>query len=520
MGCSWKEIATLIAIMLFALGLRLYCSSGFVGLDDAEYARFARQMAVGAFTLEGYDGPAVFPLRQGLIFPTSIAFRIFGISEGSLILYPLFLSILSVSLAYVCAKALFGPRAGLIAAALWSILPIEINNATKLLPDLPAAFYASAAVVSLLLLLGAHVQSRFPLLGGGMLAGSLFGLSWLSKESLAYFLPFCAAWMVITLKKNWTRAAMIWGGVAIGSLIILASEMIAYHHLTDDWLFRAHEIERNYRQWENGFFAEGSRFGWGEGESYLKALAKRLFVSGPSMVFLNDQFLFLTLLGMISSFHALYWKDRSVLIPALWFFTLFVMFNFSSSSFSSYMPLSLFHRYLYPIALPAVVLTSGFIAKLFSRDQNQPTGARAERFFWGTILVIFLLWIGGYNTFQNIKGANAQKGWAEDAQAVSHLARPSDRLYADALSIKALEFYWRYPEKMNAVDFEGMSSAGDIAPGSYLLFNSNAINWLEKNAGMWLSKSPQYRRPDFHSNLPAAFKKIWQNDHAALYRIE
>ena len=140
------HLAVLVAVIVTAAALRLSLFAGYGGFDDAEYARLAYQIANGNFSLKEYGGPPVFPLRVGIILPTSLSFRLFGLSEWSMVLYPLILSVLALPLIYICATCFFSHRAGLIAVALLAITPIELGSATKLLADMPAAFYAALGV--------------------------------------------------------------------------------------------------------------------------------------------------------------------------------------------------------------------------------------------------------------------------------------------------------------------------------------------------------------------------------------
>ena len=518
-----KHFVILSAIVFIAISLRIYTFSGFVGLDDAEYARFANQIVNKTFDIKAYSGPPVFPLRIGIIFPASVSFRLFGVSQWSMVLYPLIISIMSIALIYILTTHFFGYHAGLIAAGIWAILPADINyNATKLLPDLPAAFYAALGVASILLLIDSTVHQRWKLFYGGIIGGIAFGLSWLCKESISYLLPFSLALLAITIRKDFRRNITVWAGVATGAFAILSIETIAYYISTGDWLFRFHQIERNYQQLENGFFIEGSKFGWPKGTSYAKALIKRLFISGPDTIFLNIQFLFTPLIGIIATLYARYWNDKAYFIPSLWLITLIFMFNFSSSSTSSYTPLALFERYLYLIYFPAIVLTAGFIDKLLfnrKKEKNEDEIAK-ERFFWGAIIVLFFLLVAGYQTLSYLRYAKNSHGWADEGKAVSNILKPSDRIYTDVLNIKALEFYWGYPQKMEAVDFEGMDSLEKIAAGSFILIHPTAINWLDVNAGMWLSKGNVYLKPLFYNNIPSSWKVVWQNEIATLYRVE
>ena len=442
-----------------------------------------------------------------------------------MVLYPLLISIMSIALLYYCTRYFFGHRAGLIGAFIFAFLPIDITNATRLLPDMPAAFYGSFGITCILFFLNTTTQHRLIPLSGGIIAGVLFGLSWLCKESIVYYVPFCLALVVMTIKKDFHRNIVIWIGVAAGSLSVLLVESIAYYNLTGDLTFRFHEIERNYRELENGFFTEGSKFGWDEGSSYTKALLKRLFIVGPETIFLNSQFLFTPFLGLIASLYAAYSRERSFLIPALWMITLAVMFNFSSSSTSSYTPLVLFNRYLYPVFFPAIILTGGFFDRLLfaknKEDENHISAeAVRERFFWGAIFALLFIIITGYQTLNYIRHAKIPQGWAQEGRILSAILSPSDRIYTDILNMKSLEFFWKYPKKMEIIDFEGMQPTNDIPAGSYILTHPGAINWLEVNAGMWLSKGNVYVKPYFYENIPPSWKVVWQNSRAILYKVE
>ncbi len=508
----------LIAFLLIAAALRMYDFRGFGAVDDAEYAKFAYQMSQDTFSVGTYDGPAVFPLRVGIIYPTAVLFRLFGVHEWTMVLYPFILSLMGVALASVCAGHFFGTRAALIAAALWAVLPLENFHATILVPDGPAAFFASAAVVAILLLARSGIHKRWLLFSGGLAAGLAFGISWLSKESVVYLVPFCAILFSMTVRDSWKKNSVIWAGVALGALTVLFSELFIYHRITGDWLYRLHETERNYVQNRTAFFDANGMVPEIDGVSHLKALAKRLFLTGPMTIFMSSQFLYLPLVGLLASAHALFWKDRSYLIPALWMLSLVLMYNLSSGSLSAYVPLVLFERYLYPVMLPAVVLVSGLLGDLFRRENNdQGKEIRKERLFWGVLLAVAL---GVVGIQKNYQVATFYPGWVEEVKRMSAVLKPSDRVYADILSVKGLEFFWRYPETMQVTNFEDLASSSRIPSGSYVLLNQRYLNWLSNKAGWWPTKSRAYRKPEFSDPVPSAWTRVWRNGNAALYRVD
>lgn len=515
-----KTFIVLAAIILAAVALRAYSFAGFIGLDDAEYADLADRVLKGVFPFGMYEGAAVFPQRVGVIIPAAVIFRLFGVSELTMVIYPLVISVLSVAVAYVAASHFFGQRAGLIAACVWAGLPVEIGNATKLLPDLPSAFYASLGVMGVLLISASDEQRKTVVFLWGLLAGASFGISWLCKESITYLAPFCLFLSIYTIGKDPGKNTALWAGVAAASLGILFAEMLAYRRFTGDWLFRFHQVEINYQQFKNGFFTEGSRLGWDPGSSYAANLFKRLLVTGPKAIFINSQFLYTPLAGLAASAYAWLRRDRAFLIPAIWFFTLAFMFNFSSSSTSTYIPLALFNRYLYPICLPAVVLSAGLVERVFF-DGIRQRGSRTTAF--DSVMKAFVaaaLLFAAYTAFLGVRYSRSHEVWAPYAKAAGAIVKPTDRVYTDILTMRGLKFFWKYPFAIDASDFDGMDSSKGIEPGSFVLINPRAVDWLELNAGMIYHYRLGYNKPYFYQDIPASWKTVWKDGKAVLYRVE
>ena len=315
----------LAAILVVAAVIRLVSFHGYWGADDGEYALLANAMQHGQFWtfvndhyVARFDGPAHLPYRVGLIAPLALLFRVFGVSETVLVTYPLLISVLGVLLAFACGRHFFGSKGGLLAAALYSVIPIDVSNATQFLPDVVATFYASLAVLLVVVADAKKEATSRSMFVSGLVGGVLFGISWLSKETVTYLVPLCAVLIVDGLRKRAARTIPLWIGVAIGSAGILAGEMAYYGFVHGDFMLRMHENERSFMQTRSYLFYEGSRFGWPVGGSRSKALLNRLFVDGPTSFFLNPEFLFLPLFGLVATVRAWFWKDYAFKIPAVW----------------------------------------------------------------------------------------------------------------------------------------------------------------------------------------------------------
>jgi 4-amino-4-deoxy-L-arabinose transferase-like glycosyltransferase len=517
--------AVLCAILVVAAGVRLATARGYWGADDGEYALLANAMASGdywAFVndnyVERFNGPAHLPYRFALIAPLALVFRVFGVSEPALIAYPLLISILGVVLAFACGRLFFGPLGGLVAAALVALVPVDIQYATMFLPDGIASFYASLAVLTVLTFGAAtHARPR-TLFVAGLGAGCLFAVSWLAKESVAYLVPFCAVLIVMGIRDDFRRTLPLWLGVAVASGGVLLVEMGYYAVARGDFMLRIHENERSFVQTQSYLFYEGSRFGWPVGGSRAAALVKRLFLSGPSVIFLDPGFLYLPLFGLVAAARGLFWKDTAFKIPALWMITLILMYNFASPTFKSYTPLVLLHRYLHPLVLPAAVLTAGLIVRLLAGRQGEGLAARREQVFWGALASAALVAVGAYATFRGVRDFSQARPMFETAQ-VAALVGPDDTVYADPLSRKALEFQWKYPDRTRIVDFEGMEASG-VGQNSFVLVDANRLNWLDVNVSMWLTHDYGYHEPAFATKAPPSWTRVWRNEYATLYRVE
>ena len=520
-AASRRPVVTLGALILLALGLRLAMYRGYVGLDDAEYSRLAYELAHGDFHPTAYSGPPVFPLRIGIIAPTAGAYRVLGFGEWQMLFYPLLISVASIALAYVCATWLFGARAGPVAGFLYAVLPQDVELSTKLLPDLPAAFTAAAGVTIVLLLLRRRMSARALALGG-LVAGLCFGLSWLHKEAIAYVAPFMILVMSMSLWVERRAVLPLWVGTAIGSLAVLVAEASVYGALTGDPLHRFHEIERNYAVLENGFFTEGSDLGWSEDESYVGALARRLFVTGPHVLLLNPVMLYLPLAGLVAAVFGWKTRDEAFLLPSLWLLTLLLMFNFASSSTDSYLPLAITpgSRYVFSVAFPAVVLAAGLIGR---QTHALDAAIRARRLSPATLPVVAVLGVvvlsGAWQYQYPVRHLDEVRAWTAEVRAVSDDVEPQTLLYSDTLSLRGLSFFAAYPDTVRWVDFARLPPGASPDPNSLVLVNHAYIEWLQVNAGMWLSPPEGYRTHMFYHAAPESWTVLWSNENATLYRV-
>lgn len=500
-----RQVAFVLAmIFVVAVTLRLISFHGYAGSDDGSYAELAQALATGNFRVGEYVGPPVFPLRVGVFGPVAALFRLFGPGEWTTMAYPFLLSLGMVGLAFVAGRLLFGTTAGLLAAAVQAIIPLASRSATILMPDLPAAFWANVGVVALLFGLRREGVRAKALLG--VACGLALGLSWLCKETVAYFAPFLIG---ATIYMTWrSRIQLPLAVASVGALAgVVVVETLVYWRLTGDPFHRVHEMHRNYEYNSTWFFTEGSRFGWAPGEYHI-ALVKRLFRDGPLTLLASPSFGGVTAVAVLAVAYASFRKQRAFAFVAAWFIWLLLAFNFGTSSLRQYQPLVLFDKYAYPLLFPSCLLTAGFLSQLLAgqpiwRRPAEP--AASERAFWGYAVSALLVSGSLVVTAENVW--SGRKSAAERIAARS--LSPRDPLYTDSRTLRVMEFFWSFPKQLAGVDFSNLT-ADDIPPGAYVLVNRSKLRLLENYY--------EYGVPTFCREPPAEWTVVSQGDGIVLYR--
>src|SRR5713226_2598622 len=315
---SRQIILCLTSLLGLAACLRVVAFRGPIGADDLFYAELAHQLADGRSFVLTYNGPPAFAVRIGIIAPTALAFRLFGIRDAAIAFYPFVLSLAGILLAFIAGCMLFNQRAGLIAALLQALMPIDISSATLLLPDLPAAFWVNVAI--LLLYIGSQQQGNERKARLGLLAGLALGSSWLCKEALLFSLPFVGLYMVWCMygqRRNWILAAAL----VLGFACVLAAESAAYYVASGDVLYRFSAIERHNR------YPTAVVWFWKPSASWSDLLA-RLLRDGPAAILLNTQLGLLPPIAGLAAAYPLFRKCPAATFVSLWFLYHAFIFNF------------------------------------------------------------------------------------------------------------------------------------------------------------------------------------------------
>jgi len=485
-----------------ALAIRLLAFQGYSDSDPRDYTLLAFDLSHGQIHVPGYEGSPVFPLRWGVYTPVALLFKVFGVSEITIAIYPLVMSLLGIILGYAFGRMLWGPLAGLIASFLLSVIPMDMTASTILYPDHIAAIWANAGMF---LLFGAlHIKRTRLALLVGIFSGLAFGFSWLCKESVAYLVPIVAIILFLPLiTPNLKLRISVIVAISIGAISVLAVEAISYYILTGDVLFRLHETERNYRQSSMWFFTKDSPyFGWTG--SRLNALAYRLFWQGPKVLLGSSALAAVGAFGCLSVLIIFLKKLCYRWFILAWIGGILFIFNFGSSSFKEYIPLVPFARYLYPLVFPACLAIAGAITALAVGSFDTPR----PQIVWSIVLFILFLCFD----FARLPHNTWEKSEPVRRKVASQL-RTDDLVFSDYRSASSITFYRfnkLYSDK-RTIPYEGVSAAS-IPTGAYIFIDKNTTDFLEK--------SYKYEKMKFEDNPSENWKVIWREGNATLFRVE
>ena len=212
-------------MVALALVLRLTFVTGIVHSDAVGYAQAAHDLATKGLHL-GADG--VGRGRLGTYAPLALFYALFGVSQATTLAWPLFCSLATVGLIYAITCLLAGESAGLIAALVWAILPLDISLATSLLPDGPLTTFSAAGI--LLLLLAERSKGWKALAYYVSCALCLVAASLVKQTGLILFL-FLSVYLISTKRFRWKFLAI---GLAVACL---AGALFWYHfRFTPTWL--------------------------------------------------------------------------------------------------------------------------------------------------------------------------------------------------------------------------------------------------------------------------------------------
>ncbi|OWP61626.1 hypothetical protein CDA63_18415 [Hymenobacter amundsenii] len=372
---------TLLFVILFTGAYFLLTHEGLYALDDYYYARYAHQLLAGTFRLApDPQGLLHDPLHERwLIFgPVAGFFALFGVNIISATLWPLLATLGCAGLIY----GLYGRREPVVASGAMLLLGLHyftLNLTNYLYPDNILMFWALAGA-------GALLRGREPGrrpgwwgLGFALLSFAAF----LSKETIAYYLPFYLAVLGLDLAQR--RQYRFWGVALAAGALLLTGYLGFYQYITHDALYRLHLIEQTNEFLKDNNYLTGNRaallsrlttqplgFFVGIGLGLMLALAAAA-LGRPAPVHTPAP-------GSAEAPDRRFWLMLAAITLALYWF--------GSTSLSQYNPITLLPRMTTPL-LPPLALAAGFGLKRLVAAGSSRWRAVAV----GLALVLMAVWL-------------------------------------------------------------------------------------------------------------------------------
>lgn len=382
--------------MVFALIVRLHFFVGFsasYSLDEGVYINFADKVNSldyrPTFGHKTENPIIVRRVRIGFLYPLHFFMKTIGRSNFSVGAFSLFCSIGLILVAFGIGKTLFNRETGLLAAFLASIFPLNVIYGTKVLPDIPIAFFMSLSVYFFIKSLKSENTHR---LFYSISAGIAFGLGYLIKEMAVILFLFYGIIFIYFLFKKFQKAGFIL--LIAGFLIIFSLQNLYFYTETGELFYRekvthkAHIFKTNSERSRNVLFNFQNRFKVLGAEGYnLFYFTNQLF--GLSKENLNySGYIPLFLLSL--PFLLIFKRNKKVYFLFLWFLSLFLFLELGPSSISIengaiiYIPIFKeisAYRFISPLILPMVLLISYFLMEGLRRNLKYKYAAVASLVF-------------------------------------------------------------------------------------------------------------------------------------------
>jgi 4-amino-4-deoxy-L-arabinose transferase-like glycosyltransferase len=367
-----------ITLVIFCgLAVRAFLFNGGIrGSDAFAYAQYAHDIATS-----GYDISQIknfYGFRYILLIPTALSYYLFGVNDISSSLFSLLCSLLNIVVIFVIAKRIFNLQTALLAAILLVFYPLDIASATLLGPDSAIPLLSSLAVLCYLMVDDEVDGSKRVYFF--LFAGLFIGLSMSARLTSVFLYGVLCIDQVIRRRR---AVPVLW--ILLGLMIPIAAEALYYYSLTDDALYRIHQI------------------------AHLAGLVKGLDPDAIVSLWFYPKVMFGFDLKGLACYGFTWWmvaagfvwasskRDGRVLFLAIWLLLPFLGFEFGTQSLNEMIPIMKNYNYLSLITGPAVIMAAYFLVNfgefLSSKVNLQHVSILA-------MLVIVIAGTNGYGAYR------------------------------------------------------------------------------------------------------------------------
>jgi 4-amino-4-deoxy-L-arabinose transferase-like glycosyltransferase len=451
--------------------------------DDAIYYNEAYRIYEDGFNVEHYKrmvesdeikngevNPALaFALRTGMTFPIAFFFNLLGPGEVTASLFAILCSVGSIVLIFFFGRLLFNDTVGLIASFLLAIFPLQPIFGTRILSDVPVAFFMGLSVFFLLYSLQIDRHRKANRFHPGLYsfgAGLALGIAYLTKIVALMMLPVLAVYLMsLLLKKRRIHPHILL--YLLGFFVIFFGEGVYYLIKTGDFLLHynvihsVHVFKFKYESIETRtllpFFdlvINGDAFAL-----FHAMIYKTIYPAEVNLVGLYFVILFFVIPFFLirrKNLFLIFWVSFIYFYLELGFFKL--SYDPETTRLQYFM-IPTNPRFLAGVAIPAILLLSDFLYAMFQRK---------KLIYWGVMALIIIssfLAIG-----QNYRFYRSSLSDLRQVSDFVHRHANKD-FYIDYLGKQALEFISNHKlENLRSLDkgleYDGFDDSFVIVGGS------------------------------------------------------
>lgn len=407
--------------------------------DDLAYSKFAGNIDKGIDP----NTSRTLSTRLGIIYTTALSYELFGINDFSSVLFVLLTSIGSIILIFYFGKLLFNEKIGLMAAFLLSFFPLDIVYSTKLLSDIPSAFFMALGIY---LFLYSEIKSKLKYNLGYLFSGIFIGIGYFIRESAILIALFFIIY--IAYKRRIKKEYFL---VPLGVLIIFAIELQLFFTFTGNPLFKIQGAQEHLAKVMVA-------------HNYFNRLD---FPSGlfhyPYIILTSNLISYFYIVIGISIIYFLIYKRKETYTMIFWFLALLLYLSFGSASFSQYIPFRAVDRYLSIITVPGILLLA-----LFLTEKNH----FIKRVLMPLTLILLL------STSIISVYMREDRGTLDNLRDLYPQLEQLDKtIYIDARSILALDYISEYKSKADIMPYPASLS---YIKDSYVVINRDMIKNLRE----------------------------------------
>jgi 4-amino-4-deoxy-L-arabinose transferase-like glycosyltransferase len=441
----------LLLVLLFSLALRLYFFVGLNWADDAMYVNEAYSRLDINYKIPARLGP----LRSGMIYPTAFFFKLFGINEYSATLYPLLCSLGSIVLTYYFGKTFFDEKTGLTAALLLAVYPLNIAYATRVMPDVPIAFFMA---LSAYIFLKNEQEKKTKLLY--LLSGISIGIAYLNRVSGLMILLFLAPYMAYRILRG-RRMRFEYAWVFIGLAAVILAEGIFYsiNSGSIEGMTLRYRVSTEYY---NNAKLSGNIY---------KLPRSMLCIDHRNKFFVRSKYNYpygiYYLLVIPAILYVLLTRDKNAFPLVLWALILFLWSNFGTMSLTEYKLIHRLERHMTIITIPSILI----LGRMLGANMREDRHIIRKSIF--TLLLVMLLTTSLYFDYHQDAYIKAS---VYDVKAVYDFLKDKKErpVYCESTVGSHLNFHFKYRRRFIRAckDLRCVKNCEDIR-GAFIILNTS-----------------------------------------------